>query len=323
LRPVNTLSRLIVSTGSALAIAACGGGGGDSSGNSSQPTAEITSASAPVVAGAVMKNASQGEVFGSLAGFTTPTIAASGELTLSAIKSLHAKTGTLAPTAASSETTPCAVSGTVTFSSDTASADTLAAGDRITFAYEDCDQGDGAILNGGFELTVRTFQGDAASGSMLMTVDLVANDFGMLQGEESSTIDGDLRMALDTREANAFRIEVSGDALDVGANGEFASLADFSIAITMDTTLGTSTLDIGGYLMSSAFNGDVRYDTIQPLEVDAAGVPTAGEIRITGAKGATVEVNILGAENVQLDIDLNGDGTVDEVVTLSWTELTS
>jgi hypothetical protein len=320
---VNTLSRLIVSTGSALAIAACGGGGGgDSGGNSTQPTAEITSASAPVIAGAVMKNASQGEVFGSLAGFTTPTMATSGELTISAIKSIHARTSTFAPTAVSSETTPCAVSGTVTFSSDTASADMLTAGDRITFSYEDCDQGDGAILNGGFELTVQSFQGDAASGSMLMTVDLVANEFGMLQGEESSTIDGGLRMTLDTRDANAFRIEVSGDALDVAANGEFASLADFSVAITMDTTLGTSTLDIGGSLMSSAFSGEVRYDTIQPLEVDSAGTPTAGQIRITGAENATVEVNILSAENVQLDIDLNGDGTVDEVVTRSWAELT-
>jgi hypothetical protein len=211
----------------------------------------------------------------------------------------------------------------VTFSADIASADTLTAGDHVSFTYEACDQGDGAVLDGGFEMTIRTFQGDVANGSFLMTVELAMTDFGVLEGGQAATLDGGLSMTLDTRDANAFRIEVSGDTLDVATNGEFASLADFRLEITSETQLGTSMLEVDGYLMSSAFSGEVRYETSESFNLDATGVPTAGQIRITGAENASITISILSEQNAQLDIDLDGDGTVDEVVTVTWTELNS
>ena len=82
-------------------------------------------------------------------------------------------------------------------------------------------------------------------------------------------------------------------------------------------------LEVDGYLMSSAFSGEVRYQTLEPFGLDAAGVATAGQIRITGADNATISITILGEQNAQLDIDTDGDGVVDEVVMVSWTELNS
>jgi hypothetical protein len=320
---VNALSRIVVSTSFALGIAACGGGGGGSDDGPAQraASATITSDNAQTIAGAVVQASSQSELFSSLGGLATPVFTSGGQMTVSAIRSFQAKSLTVGTAAASSETISCAVSGTVTYSADVATSDTLTAGDRISFTYANCDQGEGAVLDGGFELTVRTFQGDAASGSFLMTVDLVVSDFGVLENGESATMDGDLTMTLDTRDASAFRIEVSGDTLDLAANGEFASLADFSIAVTTNTTLETSTLELDGYLMSSAFSGEVRYETTQLLEVDDSGIATAGQIRITGAEDATVTISVLGENSVQLDVDLDGDSVIDRVVMVSWTEL--
>jgi hypothetical protein len=321
---VNTPLRTAISASVAIVIAACGGGGGGGSGGDPvqhAPSTKITSANAPVISGAVVRATSQSEMFGSFGGLTTPVFTSAGKVTISAIKSFQAKAGLVVAEATSTQTVACAVSGSVTFSADIASEDALSSGDRVNFDYQDCDEGGGAVLDGGFEFTVRTFQGDVANGSFLMTVDLVVTDFGMTQEGQSSTIDGDVSMTLDTRTANTVRVEVSGDALDVEANGEFASLADFSMAVTADASLGTSTLDADGYLMSSSFSGEVRYQTTQLLELNAAGVATAGEIRITGADGATVDISVLGENSAQLDIDLDGDGTIDEVVTVSWTEL--
>ena len=323
---MNTLSRIIVATSSVLAIAACGGGGdGDSGGGPAghTPSTEITSANAPVVAGSVVKATSRSDVFSSMGGFMTPVFTASGQVTVSAIRSFKGTTGTVTTDAVSSGSMACAVSGSVTFSADIASADTLTAGDDISFTYQDCDQGEGAVLDGALEMTVRTFQGDAANGSFLMTVDLGMDGFGVLQDGQGSTIDGSLSFTLDTRDANALRIEVSGETLDVASGGEFASLADFRTAITVDAQLETSLLEVDGYLMSSAFSGEVRYETLEPFELDVAGVATGGQIRITGADNATISITILGEQNAQLDIDTDGDGVVDEVVMVSWTELNS
>jgi hypothetical protein len=322
---VNTLSKIIVSTSGALAIASCGGGGGGSNGGSAghAPSTTITSANAPVIAGAVVQATSQDEVFSSFGGFMTPVFATSGEVTLSAIRSLKAQAGTVTADAVNSGTTACAVSGTVSFSADIASADTLTAGDRISFVYDACDQGDGAVLDGGFEITIRTFQGDVANGTFLMTVDLAMTDFGVLESGQAATLDGGFSMTLDTRDANALRIEVSGETLDVATDGEFASLADFRLEITSDTQLGTSMLEVDGYLMSSAFSGEVRYETSQSFDLNAAGVPTAGQIRIIGAENASITISILSEQSAQLDIDFDGDGTIDEVVTVTWTQLNS
>jgi hypothetical protein len=326
---VNTLSRIIIATSGVLAVAACGGGGGGGDSGSAPvvhtASTEITSANAPVIAGSVVKSTSRSDVFSSMGGFMTPVFASSGQVTVSAIRSFKSvgtgSTGTMTTDAVSSGSTACAVSGSVTLSADITSSATLPAGDHISFTYQDCDQGEGAVLDGGFEMTVRTFQGDVANGSFLMTVDLAMDGFGVLQDGQGSTIDGGFSMTLDTRDANALRIEVSGETLDLATGSEFASLADFRTAITVDTQLQTSTLEVDGYLMSSAFSGEVRYETLEAFDLDAAGMATAGRIRITGARNATIEITILGEQNAQLDIDVDGNGVVDEVVTVSWTEL--
>ena len=126
---------------------------------------------------------------------------------------------------------------------------------------------------------------------------------------------------MDTRDISATTISISGDALSVAGDGDSGSLAEFSTTITSDANAGTSSIDFSGFLMSSAFDGEVFYETTSPLTFTNGDVPDGGVIVITGAENASVTVTILGAGAVELDIDSNGDGNVDDVVMTTWLEL--
>jgi hypothetical protein len=75
--------------------------------------------------------------------------------------------------------------------------------------------------------------------------------------------------------------------------------------------------------MAPEFVGSVQFATTASLPLDGSGTPTGGSLVITGADGATITVRIVSAQQVELDLDLDGNGSVDEVVMTTWSELQS
>ena len=49
--------------------------------------------------------------------------------------------------------------------------------------------------------------------------------------------------------------------------------------------------------------------------------PFVGELRIEGADGAVIVMIALDANTVRLEIDIDGDGAVDDTIDLTWDEL--
>ncbi len=81
-------------------------------------------------------------------------------------------------------------------------------------------------------------------------------------------------------------------------------------------------MDVAGTLTSTAFSGAVTFDTTVLLQGTGNGFAFTGQVLITGANGATIRVIVLDSAFVRLEVDLNGDGTADEIVDKSWEELT-
>jgi hypothetical protein len=134
-------------------------------------------------------------------------------------------------------------------------------------------------------------------------------------------MDGEMNLIVDTTSAPALTIAVDNASLTVVSGTETASLSGFSVISTIDPLAGTAAFAVDGSLMGSGFDGEVQIATTAPVQLDTNGAPAGGQLVITGADGATITVDILSAQQVELNIDLDGNGSVDEVVLTTWDAL--
>ena len=61
--------------------------------------------------------------------------------------------------------------------------------------------------------------------------------------------------------------------------------------------------------------------TISTLQSFGDDYPYDGEIEIVGANNASIRIIALDATTVRLEVDSNGDGTVDDVIDTTWDAL--
>lgn len=126
--------------------------------------------------------------------------------------------------------------------------------------------------------------------------------------------------------------EISGDRLRVieisNSNVISFSLAEYTSANHINPLIGVAgeepfTLTASGDLMSSRFAGEIHYHTTRDLAGTGSGLPSAGEIVITGDGGVTITVKPQGEILVLLELDLDGDGASEITIPTTWAEITA
>lgn len=314
------------------ALSGCGGGGGSDS-PSGPELVEITSSNAETIAGAVLLASFEGGDLSAFAGFA-PT---AGTSTSTKTTRLYAKVGGIE--AAQTEellkqsqqgymqaqvgpvVADCPVAGTTTTTADLASQSTLTAGDRITLAFADCDDGT-TVVDGVFSMTVGSFSGDIASGIFTLRIEVALTDFQVLENGEGITADGTISFSTDTTGSPSIVTTISTDSLTVTGGGASDSLLDYVMTQVVDEATGEYSLETSGTLTSSAFSGSVMFATEVELQGTGTDYAVSGELLITGANGATIHVIVLDGVSVRLELDIDGDGTTDEIRDVAWSDLT-
>jgi len=112
---------------------------------------------------------------------------------------------------------------------------------------------------------------------------------------------------------------VTSSSISVGDGGSTHTLRNYSSVRTL--TSGSFTLDVHGSLTSSDFAGTVTFVTTALLQGMGDDYAFTGQLKITGANGATIKVTALDSMFLRLEIDSNGDGVVDATVDLTWEDL--
>ena len=314
-----------------LALVACSSGGGDDTSVTLADPAEITSDNAPIIAGAVVQTTYEGGALGTFAGLGSGAVlTAPGSQLFAKLGGIQktqtdalqqkAQIGILAATLPT-ETEACLNGGTVTLSGQVSNPLTLSPADTFTLVYSGCDDGEG-IINGTYAMTVTGFNGDLLSGSFSLRVTVALTAFAVTDTGSTVTANGNVSMTLDAMAAPAFEMLVSTNSLTVSDGISSHTLDGFSLSQTVDELTGAFTMTVSGGLESSAFVGRVTFNTVESLDGDGTGYAFSGEITIEGAGGATIDVIVLDAMLVQLQIDLDGNGIVDELVDTTWDELT-
>lgn len=298
-----------------LSLAACGGG--DSSPSPPPVTGfTLSGANAPRVTAEALRAALTNVAYAWTFDSSSAAAAVSRQVLRASMRPTIARaTSAVRPLAV----TACAEGGSVTESG--AFTDI---GSSVTLTFADCQEG-GDVLNG----TVRTTLVAVTSGTDL-TVDVTLTNLEVTKGGVVKRANGTLRMHFveDTLFPQRFTTSttsslLASERLVNGALRASISMRDLTLQdLVEEATRVTRT---ASFVASGTFSelGDVSFQvqTVAALvtPVDQTH-PTSGQLRISAAGGATVLVTVT-ADQVQMALDIDGNGTVDEALTRSWDQM--
>jgi hypothetical protein len=315
---------------SVLVLAGCGGGG---DGGTAAPTATatLTTDNAASVAGATTDaalNSSEMDELADLGLVLSPDMAAvmayGSDTSVSLAKNSAQLQATTALVTVGPEIVACPVSGSMSVSGDITNPETLSPGDSFSATYTNCGFADGIVSDGTISFRVTSFQGDLGGDQFDLGFDVTVNQLLLTDPVETVTFDGDFSMQMNTN-GTISRVTISGNSLSLANGTESYSLSRFSTTATADISMfpQSFTIESEGYLMTSEFDGEVHFSTSIAFQGNGEGNPVGGELIITGAGNATIKVIPLDGNNVRLELDLDGDGAIDEngIVDLTWQEL--
>jgi hypothetical protein len=322
----------------ATALAACGGGGGGDDDSDGPPgSIDISTANREPVTRAVMVTVQGGGIGGSLgiAGSGSPSALAAPGLRRALLAGVRAaslgtresRAGVIGP-----ERVDCAVSGFATVTLDDADNDGQpSVGDVLSVAFSACSDIAGESINGNMAATYTQIVASPLTVGASVSVSNLAATEGGYRAELAGAF------AFTVREASAslatLNIVVT-NALALRATTpvytDTVTMQDgYTIAVTEDLaavppgggTPGRTTTSVSGKVASATAGGTVQVNTVTPfVQYTDDDYPRAGAVGALGKNGS-LQATVLSATEVRIEIDSDGNSSIDATVTLPWTDL--
>ncbi len=315
----------------AAALSACGGSGDSPPPSSGTQSVAITSANQSAVARAAVNGGFslalvQNET--SNGATTSPNSTVVAERLLQHVlraavnqrKSIASATAH--PDTGSSETDPCGVSGTLTSNwNDVDNNNQLSAGDILTANFQQCQDTPTLSVNGTVTITLTGTPTESQFTGNAVFASVVA-----VYGGVTYTLNGAVavnEVDTDTLSDSSFTVASTGLTVGIASTGYSDSIAfDSGMVAASSFLAGSSSLTLTGSFTSQSLGGRVTISTPHALlQQNGDAYPSQGSVLITGASGSTLLVTALNTTQVQLQVDANGDGTVDSTTTTTWTAL--
>ena len=325
---------LIIGSASALGLAACSGGGYSDNTQPPPPPAQsaavIDTGNAMMIAGIAADAALETGELGGLTDLTGASASSPGGVNkagtiASATKVVQTTLGGAAINYIpfGPETAACAVSGSVTISGDIDDPTTFSVGDVINVDSDMCDDGTGSVVDGLLEMKITDFQGDLVNAEFLFGVDLVVTDFMVTESGETNTANGDISTTIDTRTPPEAVGSVFGNSFVVAGASSTESIRDFMTTYTENSTIFPIawTNNSMGTVDSTDLDGFVKYETPVTLQGFGESYPNIGELLVTGLNGSTLHLVTTDDVFVEIFADYDGDGEIDEILSMTWVEL--
>ncbi|RMH13304.1 MAG: hypothetical protein D6698_14180, partial [Gammaproteobacteria bacterium] len=315
-------------------LTACGGGGGENAAVTIPTTPiAINSANAQQVSssalGAGTSVTSTGNnVNGIVTAVQTSTTASrkqesAAQAILGMIKMAPKRLGTsqTAPGVVVSRSSNCTDGGTISGSfNDADNNGSLSTGDTLSITARNCNEA-GTIMNGSISVSQVTTSAPTTI-PFVTAFTFRAGNFSVRDAATGDILTMNGTMSLkETNPGIVITLQIDAPSLNVNDNGDAILLENFTATFTDDISSGAYTVKLSGKISSTALGGSVTIDINPALEGTGNNDPFAGEALITGANGASIRIIALDAVNVRMQIDLDGDGVVDETRDVTWAQL--
>jgi hypothetical protein len=198
---------------------------------------------------------------------------------------------------------------------------TLTPGDSFNILYQMCNDGF-AIIDGNLSYEVNVFNGELASGLYTLTMTATFTDFQVATDADELVSNGDVTVRIDSRQFPYLEAEVSGNSLTIDGTTSAVIITAFSSLHAQDTGQAPFpyTQSSYGTLNSTLLSGIVSYATPVEFEGSDTGYPSLGEFLVTGSNSSS-RLTAIDNVNVRIDIDTDGNGTIDETINTTWAEL--
>lgn len=222
------------------------------------------------------------------------------------------------------EPTPCSVAGTSSMSFDDANNDgMLDVGEVFTFVFNNCQDNAASTVNGSMSGAVTRINSSGTTFDARVTLASLAQS--AVDASHSLTLNGDVllgyRVLSDTEEQMKLSAEGPVTAL-VHTHLPYDDTVTLQPGFEQNTThnysLGRSTSTVEGVMESLAAGGSFAVTTLTPIELyDSDTYPRAGAVKMRGRTGI-MNLQILSATQVQVDLDVNGDGSFESSTPHTW-----
>lgn len=322
----HAVRNIVLAAIGAASLAACGssGSGGDTGGAPTAGTggslATITPDNAPIIAGVVAEVALEQGVFDFLFQQDLP-IASSGTERILSTATKIASPSQLLPNGTG--LVDCAVSGTVDVDVTVADPFAPSVNDRYALVFTSCDDGLGTVTNGSMVIMITALGGDFTTEQFLLGMSLELSAFQVTEGVETSGASGTIAIEFDSMSPPLTTISVSTSALAVTTEGMAEAVTDLSVTISEDQSMFPAAIAVStSFTISSPrIGGEVSVSTSLALQSTDGEYPYVGELRITGADQSVIIMIAIDANTVRLEIDIDGDGAMDETIETTWDEI--
>jgi hypothetical protein len=310
----------------AAALAACGGGGGDDDDSGPPGTIDLSVANRDTVAHAVVAGAiGLGGADAVVSG--AGSVAAQRQLALSLRAARERALAVIGPLDEA-----CAVSGLTRTTLDDRDNDGLpSAGDVMTLQFLQCKDSVEETIDGTTTITLTQFGASGFAGSMQQSaLAMVREDGGQ---QHAVTLNGTMQMtfSVSSQTLGTLRLVASGPIVAAVSTPVFADTVTLMSGYTQHTVIdteaapppggmtpGRSSTTGAGRIASQAAGGEVTVVTVDAIVqyADDAFART-GTLQVTGRTGS-LRITAVSPTDVRLDLDANGDGTIDVTTTQRW-----
>jgi len=306
------------------ALVGCGGGSTaepiDTGNTGSGNLATITVENANEIAGLAARTALENDFFGDILSQNLPVLSSGSQQTLSSIAALASPSQLLT---ANSGLLGCAIGGTVDIDLTVADPLTLSAGDVFGFMFTACDQGTGTVASGGMAVTITALGGDFSTGEFLLGMSLEVTALSITENGETTSATGTIGIEIDRSMPPITTITVSIGALATTSDGMTDVITNMTVTITEDESMFPTgvTVETSFTVSSPSIGGDIVVSTSLALQSSGSEYPFVGELRIMAAGNSVIVLIALGGDMVRLEIDIDGDGAMDDFVDTTWDEI--
>jgi hypothetical protein len=193
-------------------------------------------------------------------------------------------------------------------------------------ALDNCREA-GTLTSGSLRMAIISIGGTA--NNPVLTADATITDFVSTEGNVSERSNGRFRVTVDESNPASTAVTLLSDNMSAQrlVGGQLVAsrtLTNLSLREVINDTTGQSTAT-SAFVATGNFpglgEGSFQVETLQDvITPGGAARPSTGRIRITGAANATIAATVVPT-GVQLEIDRDGNGTVDVTRVLTWAEV--
>jgi hypothetical protein len=221
-------------------------------------------------------------------------------------------------------TTPCEVAGSSRMSFEDADGDAmLDVGEVFTFVFDNCQDNAASVTNGSMSGTVTRINDSGTAFDAGITLSSLVQK--ALDGSHSLTLNGNVRMGYRALSDSEEQMKLSADGpvtARVLTHLPFDDMVTLQSGFVQDTThdysVGRSTSTLEGVMETAKAGGSFAVSTLTPIQLyDTDRYPRIGAVQMRGRTGI-MNLRVLSTEQVQVELDANGDGSFESSAPQTW-----